>query len=226
LKRLLSLYSNQIIFLFLLLIPVLYLLTLARGLVLGDPTEFTFVANILGIAHPPGYAFITLLGKVFQTVIPFGDIPWRMHLLSAVSATLGAVFVFGIIQALSKRFPGQQNQFALLAALFAALSVGFSADIWQHAIHANPHIITAVFLVANLFFLTKWYTGSLLDSEGNGGRVNWLLVFCVSAGLGLTHHPLTVFGFPAYTLFILWAKPRILRQGWLLLKMILGALWG
>ena len=79
--------------LFLLLIPILYLITLARGLVLGDPTEFTFVANILGIAHPPGYAFITLVGKLFQTLIPIGTIPWRMHLLSAVSATLAALFI-------------------------------------------------------------------------------------------------------------------------------------
>ncbi|MCA9960877.1 MAG: hypothetical protein KC443_17675, partial [Anaerolineales bacterium] len=49
--------------LFLLLIPLLYLFTLARTPVLGDPTEYTFIANVLGIAHPPGYAFITVLGK-------------------------------------------------------------------------------------------------------------------------------------------------------------------
>ncbi len=211
---------------FLLLLPILYLITLARGLVLGDPTEYTFVANILGIAHPPGYAFITLVGKVFQTLVPFGDIPWRMHLLSAVSATLAAIFIFGTIQAISKTRHGQQNQFVLLIALFAALSVGLSADIWQHAIHANPHIITATFLIANIFFLTQWYTNTILNSDSVSGRINWLLLFCLSAGLGVTHHPLTVFGFPAYALFILWAKPTILRQGRLLLKMILTALLG
>ena len=32
----------------LLLIPLVYLATLARGLVLGDPTEYTLVANVLG----------------------------------------------------------------------------------------------------------------------------------------------------------------------------------
>ncbi|MFN2206468.1 MAG: protein O-mannosyl-transferase family, partial [Candidatus Promineifilaceae bacterium] len=73
--------------LLLLLIPIFYVATLARSLVLGDPTEYTYVANVLGIAHPPGYAFITLLGKLFQTIMPFGEIPWRMHLLSAVTAT-------------------------------------------------------------------------------------------------------------------------------------------
>ena len=225
-KERLSLSGNRIIPVFLLLIPALYIVTLAQGLVLGDPTEYTFVANILGIAHPPGYAFITLVGKVFQTVVPFGDIPWRMHLLSAVSATLAALFIFGTIQAISRSLPGQQKQFGWLVALFAALSVAFSADIWQHAIHANPHIITATFLMANLFFLTKWYTGEILNPDSANSRVNWLLVFCISAGLGVTHHPLTVFGFPAYALFILWVKPRILLEGRLLLKMVLGALLG
>ncbi|MFZ0546201.1 MAG: DUF2723 domain-containing protein [Candidatus Promineifilaceae bacterium] len=217
---------------FLLLIPILYLITLARGLVLGDPTEYTFVANILGIAHPPGYAFITLVGKLFQTLVPFGDIPWRMHLLSAVFATLAALFIFATIRTISTAIPGNHNQFTTLITLFAALLVGFSADIWQHAIHANPHIITAAFLVGNLFFLTKWYIGSIVPEVGPIGpnhrrdSVNWLLVFCVSAGLGVTHHPLTVFSFPAYALFIVWAKPAILRDWRLLLKMVLCALLG
>ena len=68
------------------LVFVLYLATLARHILFGDPTEFTFVANVLGIAHPPGYVFTTIMGKLFQTLIPFGTIPWRMHLLSAVAA--------------------------------------------------------------------------------------------------------------------------------------------
>ncbi|HCB48421.1 MAG TPA: hypothetical protein DEP47_02565, partial [Chloroflexi bacterium] len=89
----------------------LYLATLARHLVFGDPTEFTFVAHILGIAHPPGYAFTTLMGKLFQMLIPFGTIPWRMHLLSAVAATLAVVFVFGTVQTIAIKKPlAPENQ--------------------------------------------------------------------------------------------------------------------
>ncbi|MBP7997987.1 MAG: DUF2723 domain-containing protein [Chloroflexi bacterium] len=93
-------YANlhRLLPLSLLLIPVIYLLTLAYGLVLGDPTEYTMIANILGIAHPPGYAFITLLGKLFQTLIPLGAIPWRMHLLSAVGGTIAAACLYGIVK--------------------------------------------------------------------------------------------------------------------------------
>jgi hypothetical protein len=217
----------------LLLLPLLYLSTLARSLVLGDPTEYTFIANILGIAHPPGYAFITLVGHLFQTLIPIGDPVWRMHLLAAVSAILACLFVLGIVRALSSiqysvfsnRYTLSTFHFPLLTGVLTALLVGTAVNVWQHAIHANPHIITGTFLMANLYFLTKWW------AETDGGRGTedgqqplrppssvfgpgnkWLYVFCLSAGLGVTHHPLTVFAFPAYALFILWVWLRQIRN--------------
>ena len=299
----------------LILIPVLYALTLARGLVLGDPTEYTFVAATLGIAHPPGYAFITLLGKLFQTLIPFGDIALRMHLLSAAAATLAAIFVFGTVGAVGRAL---SVPYRTAAAVFAALTVALGTDFWQHSIHANPHIITATFLAANLFFLTKWWavqgaggmghgawgkktrghgdagtpghgdaetrgrgdTGMArsgnaaadeqgemkaeqLDQSSNSPALpltkptpvgpsptlqadsrrpftrspsrlpsahhspnGWLYAFCVSSGLGVTHHPLTIFGFLAYGLFILWVRPGIWREWRLLIKMVAFALLG
>ena len=206
----------------LLLIPLAYVLTLARTVVYGDPTEYTFVANILGIAHPPGYAFYTLLGKLFQTLIPAGPIPWRMHLLSALAATIGALFVFGTVRAVARVLfspattVDDASRFARwvgVAAVFAALTVAFGVNYWQHAIHANPHIITAAFLSANLFLLTRWAT-----DETDGRR--WLYAFAFSAGLGITHHPLTVIPLPAYLLFILVARPRIWRE-W---RVLLGAI--
>ncbi len=207
----------------------LYLATLARHLVFGDPTEFTFVAHVLGIAHPPGYAFTTLMGKLFQMLIPFGTIPWRMHLLSAVAATLAVVFVYGTVQTIAIKTPlAPENHWGLdkIVALFAAFTVATAADWWQHAIHANPHIITATFLAANLFCLTKWW-GSGGDGETRGwgdaeivaGSDRWLYAFGLSAGLGITHHPLTVFSFLAYASFILWLRPSIWRDWRTLLKM-------
>jgi len=191
---------------FLLLLPILYLSTMARSLVLGDPTEYTFIANILGIAHPPGYAFITLVGHLFQRLIPIGDPIWRMHLLAAVAAVLACLFVLGIVRTV---FP---VQYSVFSGVIAALLVGTAVNIWQHAIHANPHIITGTFLMANLYFLTRWWHSQWVDDRPDRFRKpvrstpsnKWLYVFCLSAGLGVTHHPLTVFGFPAYTLFILW----------------------
>jgi hypothetical protein len=210
--------------LFLLLLPILFLSTLARSLVLGDPTEYTFIANILGIAHPPGYAFITLVGHLFQRFIPIGDPIWRMHLLAAVAAILACLFALGIVRAIACHLPPATCDLPLFSGVLAALLVGTAVNIWQHAIHANPHIVTGTFLMANLYFLTRWWAETdggrwTVDDKAAGNvakrplrvrlsvidrRDKWLYAFCLSAGLGVTHHPLTVFGFPAYALFIVW----------------------
>src|SRR5690606_185490 len=81
-----------------------------------------------------------------------------------------------------------------------------------HGIHANPHIVTAAFLSANLFFLTRW-------AARGTDNPRWFYAFAFSAGLGITHHPLTVISLPAYTLFILIARPTIWRE-W---RTLLGA---
>lgn len=197
--------------------------TLAQTPVLGDPTEYTFVASILGIAHPPGYALMTLLGKLFQELVAVGEVAWRMHLLSAVVAVMGAMAVYGTVRAGTSSLNAHylpHFHLSILASLFAAFTVGTATNQWQHAIHANPHILTATFLAINLFLLNRWWaTGSHSSSP-------YLYLFCLSAGLGVTHHPLTVFGFPAYAIFILWNRPRIWREGWTLVKMVGCALLG
>ncbi len=241
--------DHRLAFILLLLIVFLsYLFTLAQTPVFGDPSEYTFVAHILGIAHPPGYAFITLLGKLIQTAVPIGTIAWRMHLLSAVAGTLACLFVFGTVHTATRQLEltGLRNlsTLSVIAALFAGLSVGTGVNHWQHSIHANPHIITGTFLLANLYFLTKWWATSHDRVTGwQGDKVTsnaitlsprhpvtlsnkWLYAFCLSAGLGITHHPLTVFGFVGYGLFISLVRPSILRDWKTLLKMLAFALLG
>ncbi len=213
----------------LLLLAALYLATMARKLVWGDPTEYTFVANMLGIAHPPGYTLIILLGKLIQTLVPIGDYPWRMHLLSVIVAIVAASFVYGTMINLSRGDVGTKRLGPLgyLVAILTGLLVTTAADWWQHAIHANPHIITATFLGANLFFLTRWWAIQKPYSEPPAPNADrWLYLFSFSAGLGITHHPLTVFAFPAYALSILWVRPGIWRAWRTWLAMVGFALLG
>ena len=184
----------------LLLLPTLYLATLARSPLLGDPTEYTFVANQLGVAHPPGYAFITLVGKLFQTVIFWGTISWRTHLIGATFGTLGALCVGGVIFA-----QRNINRYALPVSLFALLLVGSGTNYWQHSIHANPHIITAFFLALQCYLLTRWYFSPARD-------LYWLYAFAFAVGLGVTHHPLTVFALPACVAFVLLVRPKLLLE--------------
>lgn len=180
----------------------LYGMTMAIEPITGDPAEYTLVSHVLGVAHPPGYAFMTLVGKLFQTVIPVGTVVWRTHLVAVTAGILASLFVYGTIKAFKP-----DGWHGVVAGLFGGLSVGTAVNHWQHSIHANPHIITATFIAFNLFVLTRWYIGQ--DGERDDG---WLYAFCVAAGLGVTHHPLTAFALPACALFVLVVEPRILLR--------------
>ena len=72
-------YVGAIVFL---LGLTLYIRTLAPGLLSGDSAEFQTLAYTLGMTHPTGYPIYVLLAHVF-TLLPFGDMAWRVNLFSA-----------------------------------------------------------------------------------------------------------------------------------------------
>lgn len=193
----------------------LYLSTLAPSVIMGDPGEYQFVPHVLGIAHPPGYGFYTLLGKLFATLVPLGQVAWRMNLLAGVC---GATLVtLAYLQTLHLTDRPANSAAAQLPALLGAISLAAGASFMQHASHANAHIVTAALAMINVLLLLRWWR---TDDD------RWLYAFSFTAGLSPTQHPLLVFGFPAYALFILAARPRILRRFRTLLKMIGCALLG
>ena len=72
-----------------------YLRTLAPTVMWYDMGELPTAAYVLGIAHNTGYPLYLLLGKLF-TLIPVGDVAYRVNLMSACSAAL-TVFVLYLV---------------------------------------------------------------------------------------------------------------------------------
>ncbi len=81
--------------------------TLASGTVFGDPTEYTLVPHLWGILHPPGYPFMTLLVKLWQTLMPIGTLAYRTNLLSSAAGAATGALVFGMMMPLSPLDPAQ-----------------------------------------------------------------------------------------------------------------------
>src|SRR4030067_1052077 len=89
-----------------------YVSTLTPTPVPGDPSEYTFIPWILGIAHPPGYAFYTLLAALTQRLVPIGDVVYRTHLLAAPAGATNAAPVYAIIIQLSHYPPIARSPYA------------------------------------------------------------------------------------------------------------------
>jgi len=196
-----------------------YVLTAAPGTLFGDPSEYQFIPAVLGIAHPPGYAFYTLLAKAWQTLVPIGTIAYRTNLLAAAAGAWLVTLVYLSVCSLQCVMQREHSRAAKspLVPLAAALGLAAAADIWQHSIHANPHIVSAALATTHLWLLIEWWRTA--DDR-------WLLVFGFTLGVSACHHPVTLIGVPAYGVFFLVMRPRIWRHWRIILAVGASALLG
>ncbi|MBC8248345.1 MAG: DUF2723 domain-containing protein [Anaerolineales bacterium] len=162
----------------------LYVRTLAPTVLPSNSGEFQFVADILGIAHPPGYPFYTMLGKLF-TLIPVGDVAYRVNLMSAFFAALTLALVSRTVRRVTD---------SALGGVIGALALGTSTTFWAQATTANVRSLTAFFAALMLFALVSY---------ANRRREVYLILFALAFGLGITHHGSLVFLILPFVVFLL-----------------------
>lgn len=180
-----------------------YLSTLAPTLLFADGGEFQFVPYLLGISHPTGYPLYLLFGWFWSHLLPWGDVAFRMNLLSALwgGITVGLLYLVGLLllaQAKVEPLYLRQGVAALAALAFAA-----SRTFWSQAIIAEVYTFNTFFVALTLLLLLLW-------AEKRGKRSLYLFAF--TYGLSLTHHRTMALLAPAYLLFIWLTDPRPLRQ--------------
>lgn len=165
-----------------------YLTTLHPGVVDADAAELQFMAPLLGVCHPPGYAFVVLAGKLVSE-IPLGpSVAWRMNLLSAACATATCV----LLAALVRRATGSAT-----AGVVAAGSLAFSSVFWSNALVAEVYAFYALLLTLGLYALVRFV-------ESN--RIGWLCASALLMGCCVANRPSEVSVLPAGLVF--WALSR------------------
>src|SRR3990167_2908547 len=115
---------------------IIYILTLSRSVYYGDSGEFITIAKTLGIAHPPGYPLYTMLAHLF-TYLPFGNLPFKVNLFSAVTSSLTVVIVYFACLKLTKN---------RLASVSASLFLAFSYLFWLYSLVADSYSLNSLFI--------------------------------------------------------------------------------
>lgn len=199
-----------------------YLATLAPGLSFHsmDGNELATVPYAMSLAHMPGYPLYTWLGKLF-TLLPIGDVAFRMNLMSAVFAAAGVVLLYRIVRLLTGK---------VLPAAFAALIFAFSATLWSQAVITEVYALNVFMLALTMLLLLTWGVRQG-ESSGTGAghsRRSWpyLVGFALCFGLSLGAHLSNLAFAPAFAVYIVLVNHRVLRRPWLLLAMGLAFLLG
>ncbi len=200
---------------------LLYVNTVAPGLLPADAGELQLVAAKLGVAHPTGFPLYTMLANL-ATRLPIGlSEAYRVNLLSALTSASTVLLVYLAV----RRFSGSR-----LAGLLSAAALGTSATFWSQATTANVRSLTAFFTAAVLYLLLLLRTRQIDQSQQNQqreepgygdvearkahGRSEVLLEALLGLVLVLAvgHHLSLIFVGALFALYAIVVRPAIVRQ--------------
>src|SRR5207237_6197487 len=170
---------------------IVYFLTAARDIVVGDSPELIMAAVTLGVAHAPGYPLFTMLGHLFS-LLPVGSIPFRVNLLSVVCDAL----TIGVVYFSTFRLTRSQ-----LAAAVAALLLAVDPIFWEWSLAAEVFPLNNLLAAVLILLLVAWHQ--------HPERSAFLIAAFFVAGLALTNHQTIVLLGPAFC-FILWRRRSFL----------------
>lgn len=163
-----------------------YARTLAPAIYNLDSPDLAAAAHTLGIAHAPGYPLYTLLGWLFSHAVPLGDVGYRLNLMSAL---LGAGTVL-LVYLVARRLTGQT-----LAAVCAALLLGFSHYFWADSLIAEVYTLDTLLLAGMLLLLLRWRERQ---------DATTLFGLTLLLGLSLANRTTSLLFAPAIVLYLLW----------------------
>lgn len=173
-----------------------------------DSGDMIVSAFTYGIAHPPGYPLYVLLGKIFTILIPFGNIAYRVNLMSAFFGAAAC----GVLYLLLKKIGGQifsdKKPVLIFSSLFAVFLFSLSSSMHSLSVVSEMYSINAFFTVLIIYLLLRSRPEGratiLSDVSGLDRRVetrlnphiiftrySLLAVFLFGLGLG-NHHTLVL----------------------------------
>src|SRR3990172_9263057 len=186
---------------------VVYLLTLAPTVFNLDSAELTTAAATGGLTRATGYPLYLTLGWLWSK-LPFGDVGYRLNLLSAVSAALTLLLLERILLRLGVRPAARLAAVGLLA---------FSKYFWQLSLIAEVYTMQTAIMAGLILALLRW------SDQPSPLRLG-LVGMCV--GLGISHHMSTVLLMPGVAFFILSSQARQVFKFKNLAAGLAGALLG
>jgi hypothetical protein len=173
---------------------VLYVRTLAPGLLYGDSGELQTVVYSLGMTHPTGYPVYVMLGWLFG-LLPLGDPAWRVNLFSAVLGGLTVANVYLIVRMLSAW---------RLAAVTAAVTLAITPLFWYFSVVAELYVPACAFLSGVFLFLLIWR---------QTGKWPWLAASALLGGLSLGVHTSVALAAPGVLVYLVLTASS--RREWI-----------
>ncbi len=203
----------------LLILFIVYLITLAPGVVQIDSGELAAVASTLGIAHPTGYPLFTLIGYAFTKIFFFISRIQALNLLSTIYTLIGFIFIYKINCLLLKNLNQEKtverkkkkkvpemifldDKKIKIIGLVGALSAAFSKTFWLQSTSVEVYSLHIALISVTLFlFLKAYYSSQNQDLNSSLVKLPDWLLFAFFLGLCFTNHMTSILILPALGYF-------------------------
>ena len=192
----------------------LYLKTMAPSVSFWDTGEFIASSYILGVPHPPGAPLYIIIGRLF-TMLPIGDVAWRVVLMSVVTSALAIWCTYLTTAALVRRvlggealksFGDSRDISVIVGSAVAALSLAFSYTFWFNATEAEVYGYSILLVASGVWLIIYW------DGTQHGASNDrWLFLLAYLFGLGAGIHLLCLLTIPSL-LVLAWFADHKLRR--------------
>ena len=191
---------------------VVYLNTVCPTVYTGDSGELSATAFTLGIAHPPGYPLLILLGRAFL-IFPLSNAAASLNILSALLTSISVGIAALLIHSLFFLPENRNNIQAILISIGGGLIFGFSNVLWAAAVGFEVYSLGILLILLTLFSLEKY---------DKCRKYIYVFAAVYLFGLSLANHLSAVSLFPALIILIVNSKPDFKRVSSLVFFFILA----
>jgi tetratricopeptide (TPR) repeat protein len=144
-----------------------YYLTLAPELTLEDSGELATGSYYAGIPHPPGYPFWTIYTWLWTTLVPFGNVAWRVALGEATGGALaagllgllvsrGSSLLMEGIEGLKRMGGAWESAICMVSGYVAGMLIGFNGFMWSQSVIVEVYSFSVASFMVVLLCLLRW----------------------------------------------------------------------
>ncbi|MFN3306022.1 MAG: DUF2723 domain-containing protein [Candidatus Kapaibacteriota bacterium] len=172
---------------------VVYSLTVQPTVPLWDCGEFSAATTWQQVPHPPGAPLFLVISKVFQIIIPFGDLGWRVNMVSVFSTAFFVWLLYLVIIKVIENYRGREYNSVIEeimvfgSAFVGAMAFAYCDTVWFNGVESEVYAMSQLFTTLVVYLMMVWN-----EKADQPGSERYLLIIFYLIGLSIGVHLLAI----------------------------------